>query len=86
MVLHNDEDATSNDDLDDLLVAYFHHLHDLGGGPSAASMTLNGLVCPMPRSKDHLHTARRALKGWQKRTPSRSYPPMTWELAALMAV
>jgi len=82
----NDEDATSNDDLDDLLVAYFHHLHDQGSGPSAASMTLNGVSCLCPRTKGHLPTAWRALKGWQKHTPGKSYPPITWELAVLIAV
>jgi integrase len=82
----NDEAATSYDDIDDLMVAYFHHLYETGCGPSRASNTLNGLVCLQPRFKDKLATARRALKGWQKQTPSKSYPPLTWELAVLMAV
>ena len=49
------ESATSYDDIDDLMVAYFHHLYEIRCGPSRASNTLNGLVCLQPRFKDKLN-------------------------------
>jgi len=80
----NDGVPSTYDDLDDIMVEYFHHLYESGSGLSAARATVNGYVCFDPRAK--FAAANRALKGWDKTVVHKSYPPLTWELAVAIAV
>ena len=84
--IDNDEDAQDEDELDDVLLDYVHHLYESGAGKTSASHLLYGITLYIPRLKAHLHKTRQAIKGWNKQQPGRSYPPLTWELAQLVAV
>ena len=84
--IDNDEDAQTEDELDDILLDYVWHLHESGAGKTAASHVLYGIVLYLPQLKYSLFRTRRAIKGWNKREPGESYPPMTWELAQLVAI
>lgn len=83
---NNEEDATSTDQLDELMTDYFHYLYEHNGSKSQATNTLFGLIMLMPTVRDHLPTTRLALRGWNRRHPPVSYPPLTWELAVAIAV
>lgn len=85
-VYDNSEDAKTVPELDILLTDYLHFLYESGGGKGQASCTIFGVLMYYPSAKDHLPTARLALRGWNKRHPSLSYPPLTWELAVAIAV
>lgn len=80
------EDPTDPDDFDDLLCDYFHFLLDNNLGKGRAHATLYGILMFMPRLEGHLRLAGRCLRGWNKLQPAKSYPPLTWELACLIAV
>lgn len=80
------EEASSYAELDDLLFDYFHYLFSIGAGKTDATTTLNGVVMYLPRARDRLLASRQALRGWLKRCPPNSYPPLTWELTVLLAV
>ena len=82
----NDEDAETEEELDDVLLEYVWNLYEQGAGKTAARHVLYGIVMYLPQLKYSLFKTRRALKGWDKRSPSESYPPMTWELAQLVAI
>ena len=83
----NQRDATTPDELDDLLTDYLHELYEDNGGvgKTTASHTIFGLVKYLPRCSGQLPTAMASLKGWLKLRPSTSYPPLTWELAVVLA-
>jgi integrase len=83
---NEEEDINNEQQFDDLLLDYIHHLYESGLGKSKASMTLYGIINLLPNLKDKLHKSSQAVKGWNKRTPGRSYPPLTWELAVTIAV
>lgn len=83
----NDYDATTPDDLDDLLTEYFHDMYEQndGVGKGLAANTYYGLVKYMPRLTDKLPTALLSIKGWLRLRPAVSYPPLTWDLTVLIA-
>lgn len=80
------EDANSIDELDELLLDYFHVLYESGRGKTVASTTLYGILLRMPRLKYTLHASHQCLRAWNRMTPDQSYPPLTWELAVVIAV
>lgn len=82
----NQEDAQDENELDDVLLDYVHHLYESDAGKTAASHTLFGICLYLPALKYQLPKTRQAVKGWNKNQPGRSYPPITWELAQLVAV
>ena len=49
-------------------------------------MTLYGTLLWLPQLKASLPRSIQAVKGWHKRCPGRTYPPLTWELTAAIAV
>jgi integrase len=49
-------------------------------------MTLYGILNVLPNLNGKLPKSAQAIKGWNKHTPGRSYPPLTWELAVAIAV
>ena len=75
-------------EFDGLVVAYLDHLYESreGSGRSYGEQTVNGLVFFRPALKPHLHGSRQALRGWKRLSPSVAHPPLTWELAVLIAV
>jgi len=83
----NNYDATTTEELDDLLTDYLHELYEDNGGvgKTTASHTIFGLLKYLPRCSGHLPTAMASLQGWLKLRPSTSYPPLTWELAVVLA-
>jgi integrase len=82
-------DAHTVNDLDELLSDYFQQLHDErdGGGKSIAAATLSGIRMYIPQLKaPALPIASAICNRWHKSRPNVSYPPLTWELAVLIAV
>ena len=84
--LYWEEKAVSAEDLDELMVDYFHDLLDKGYGPHKAVCCYYGLVMLMPRLKTLLPVAKLALKGYQSLFPSVAYPPLRRQLVHLIAV
>jgi integrase len=82
----NDEDAADVEGFDDLLLDFVHHLYESGRGKMAANMTLAGLRLFMPQLEHRLPRSTQAIRGWNKRCPGRSYPPLTWHLAVAVGV
>ena len=74
--------------LDDCLLDYFQEEFEFGFGRGRARMeqTLSAVVHHWPRCKKSLPLARRALTGWRKAVPSKSWPPLSWKLAVAIAV
>lgn len=76
------------DELDDLLLEYFHSLyleHD-GRGLCLATCTMYGLIMFMPVCRGKLLASAMALRGWRRLQPSVRYPPLTWQLSVVIAV
>ena len=44
------------------------------------------LIKFIPKAKNKLLTAEMSLQGWMKLQPAKSYPPLTWDLVAVIAV
>jgi hypothetical protein len=84
--LQQQEDITDEQEFDDLLLDYIHHLYESGLGKTKGSMTLYGIFNVLPNLKGKLPKSSQAILGWNKHTPGRSYPPLTWELAVVIAV
>ena len=89
-VVDNDDITTDLEGFDDSLLDYIQELHATGvkgaTNKSKAIRTIAGLQLFFPQLKNHLSRSRQAVRGWTKRTVGRSYPPLTWELAAVLAV
>ena len=45
-----------------------------------------GLMHVVPSLRTRLPTTRRCLKGWKKSQNTHSWPPLTWELACMLAI
>jgi len=82
---HQDRDPISPEQFDDFLTDYFHHLYALGSGKQLARNTLYGILMHLPHLQPHMRLASKSLVGWNKLRPAVSYPPLTWELACLIA-
>lgn len=84
------QDPTTLASLDELLADYFHFLFDErdGGGRSIAVCVLMGIrmLDPRCRPDSALPIATAILERWAKAIEPVSYPPMSWELAVLVAV
>ena len=80
------EEPDNFTELDELGCDYIHHLYDNNRGRSTAAALLFGLKFYLPGAKRRLHQMTLALRGWERRHPSVSFPPLTWELCCAMAV
>ena len=80
--------VTTVEQMDDALTDYFHDMYETndGSGKGVAAATLYGVVKFLPRLKNKLPTAELSLRGWNRKHPAVSYPPMTWELAVVASV
>jgi len=85
--IEHNYDCNTIESLDDLLSEYFHDLYEQndGVGKGLAAQTLYGIIKFIPRLHDKLPTATMSLKGWLKLQPSKSYPPLTWDLTVLIS-
>lgn len=83
---NNGEDFHTYEELDDLFVDFMHQLYLDGGGKSTAKNALYGVIMFEPRARDQLMCSRMCLRGWMKRSPPVSYPPLTWEVTVVIAV
>jgi integrase len=81
----NDETARDPDHFDALLVEYLHDMLESGQGKTKAVATVFGIIMYLPRLRQHLPTARLALRGWDRLQPSQPFPPLTWELTLAIA-
>ena len=74
-------------DFDVALGEYFHDLYEEGAGRGRgkAEATLCGLLVFLPQLKGQLHGASLALRGWKNLVPSVPWPPLSWDLAVLIA-
>ena len=65
-ILQQEEDITDEQEFDDLLLDYIHHLYESGHGKSKASMTLYGIINVLPNLNGKLPKSAQAVKGWNK--------------------
>lgn len=74
--------------VDSALQRYFDGLfRERGGrGKSVAATTLAAVHARRPLLRGHLLGAQEALRGWARKVPGRSYPPLTRELTVAIAV
>lgn len=81
-----DDDDFTYDDLDYLLVDFFHDSYDRGFGKTVGAATLNGVAHFLPAARDRLPDAHMAVRGWNRIQPPVSYPPISWPLACTVAL
>lgn len=76
------------EELDEVLADYFHVMFEEkeGKGKQKARDTLYGVEMYLPRVKGQLLIAGRCVNRWAKLQVTESYPPLTWDLAALIGV
>lgn len=82
------ENPTDVEALDECLADYFHAVYEdnEGKGKQKARDTLYGIEMYLPRVKGQLIIAGRVVNRWAKLQVATSYPPLTWDLAALVGV
>lgn len=85
---HQDMVFADFEELDEFLTDYLQILFETndGKGKGQAAETIFGIVRLLPRCKPHLLMSQMALRSWLKQCPSQSYPPLTWDLTAIIAV
>ena len=82
------QDAENYDEFDETLADYLQTMYEEkeGKGKQLAKETLYGIYMYMPRATDKLFISQRIVTRWCKGRPATSYPPLTWELAVVIAV
>jgi hypothetical protein len=81
-------DPRTMDALDRLMFQYICFLFDTrpGLGHALASDLLWGATMFVPALYHRLPLCHRAVRSWQKIKPSKSHPPLTWDLTVCVAV
>jgi hypothetical protein len=81
------EDPASPRELDECLAEWCHELYILKGGNcrSHAENAYSACIHFLPFLKGQFHVTSLALRGWRRLKPSVSYPPMTLDVAAVVA-
>jgi integrase len=74
------------DDLDLIVSEYIEHLHMTSQSKTLASNTINAINFYLPRAKHHLHESHLLIRGWNNLQPKHSRPPLTFELAVVIAI
>jgi integrase len=79
------KDWNTEAELDELISAYINTIYRQyhGHGRTECSFVVCGFHKLYPRF--HFSIAKQALCAWSKKVPSQSYPPMSWDLAVLVA-
>ena len=80
-----DDDPVTIDEFDIMVLQYIHWCYEHGKSKSNAETAVHGIKHFMPQLKDSLHRSSQALLGWQKRTPTLSHPPLSYELTLVLA-
>ena len=83
---HYDEGVMEPEEFDEVLLDYIHHLYESDRGKSTAATTLYGCQLYCPQLRLRLPRSAQAVRGWMRQSPAAAYPPLTWELAAAIAV
>ena len=78
--------SLDRDSVDSLVSGYLHHLYASGIPLYRGVATVYGLINADSRLHDHMRMSKLALRGWRRLTPSRSYPPLTWDSACVIAL
>ena len=86
--------ARSSPRLDDLDLStldhhvsdYIHYLYFTGEAQYRAVATVYGLEFLNGHVKGHLRLSKVALRGWRNVEPGRVHPPLTWDMAVLVAL
>jgi integrase len=71
---------------DYLVEDYMEHLWDSGQPKYRADRLVYGLEHYRPEWAKSLFRSHRALRGWNRRHKHKSYPPMPWEVAVVVAM
>lgn len=80
------ENIQNGDDLDDLLSEYIDHLYIIGSSLSTANNTKNGIQHYYPRLINSLSESNRRIQGWNRLSVHIERPPLTKELATVIAI
>jgi integrase len=72
-------------DLDCVVAVYVDELYERGRGKQEATNLLYGILFILPYCRTHMHETALRLRGWNNLRLTRSYPPMLWEIAVLVA-
>ena len=81
----NKERSRSAADMDRLLTDYIHDLYEEGGSKGTAVNAVYGVIMYLPHYRKQLPTAALCLKGWCRKHPPVSYPPLSWNLTVAIA-
>lgn len=82
----NGEDPLDAAEMDEILTDYLHHLYETDGGRAKANNTYYGLIARVPQLRYSLPMSLQCLRAFAKLLPSTSYPPVTWDVAVVIAV
>lgn len=82
----NSFQASSPDQLDGVLAQYIDWLFLNGRSKQAAACAFYSVLHFMPHCKSRMFECSLRLRGWNRLQPSRSYPPMLWEIAVVVAL
>ncbi len=79
--------AESIEILDELVCDFAHFTFDARGGSGRQRVVncIYGLNLLRPGTADFLVMAKRCVKGWSRLVPPSPYPPMSWEVALVVA-
>jgi integrase len=83
---NNKENPADMEELDDVLTEYLHHLYLTHGGKGKAHDTYFGLLMYLRHARGQLPNSELTLRGWNKKHPAKSYPPLTWSLSVAIGV
>ncbi len=83
--LNDEEDTGDPEDFDLLVCTYVQHLYDTMRSESEAKRLRSALVFLHPSLRNQLGLTDRALLGWHRLEPARSWPPITYGLAVAAA-
>jgi Phage integrase family len=72
-------------DVDRHLAHFIQHTYNTGGSFDVAKCAVYGVQHRAPWLARELAGCKLALRGWKRRHPSTSHPPLTWELTCLLA-
>lgn len=71
--------------MDTLMSEYMEWLYESDFKRASATGAYFGLLHFYPQFKHNLPEAEMTLRGWDKKHPGQSYPPLTWNLTVLIA-
>ncbi len=80
-------DSSNMDELDSILCSYIEHLYNIDKSKKTWALNaLNAVQHFHPRSKSLLPESHLLVRGWARMVPKLSRPPLTFELAVVIAV